>query len=138
MGSNTSTMLNKPTLPSKYCERPHNPCPSRNMSSICLPCMYLSNTGDLKPYIKCVCKLDNKLCTMCKEYMRNKMFPPGDSLSILKPYEPLAASKYATIDYNNTRCDQCEAQRQNPNDYAMGVHSMNCPVLHRSRANMTL
>jgi len=39
----------RPMLPSKYCERPHNPCPSRNMSSICLPCMYLSNTGESKP-----------------------------------------------------------------------------------------
>ena len=147
--SSTVSMLTRPSLPSKYCERPHNPCPSRNMSSICLPCMYLSNTGESKPNIKCICALDNKLCGMCKEYMKNKMFPPGDRLSLLKPYEP--NTTYALVtNYNQSkqsetigqmmmksylspRCEQCEAQTQNPNDYAMGVHSRNCPFNFRSR-----
>jgi hypothetical protein len=32
---------------------------------------------------------------MCKEHMRNKVFPPGDRLSLLKPYEP--NTTYASI-----------------------------------------
>lgn len=122
-------MGSRPTklkMPSKFCESKNDPCPSRYRSAICVPCMYLSQTGTLKPNdrrLKCLCTNPDELCVSCRSYMENKMFPPGDRLSLLQPWDSLTTA--APVNY----CAQCEAERRNPYDHCVGVHSANCPIL---------
>uniref|UniRef100_A0A6C0BT24 Uncharacterized protein n=1 Tax=viral metagenome TaxID=1070528 RepID=A0A6C0BT24_9ZZZZ len=101
MGSNQSGT----SLPSDYCIYEEK-CPASNRSAICVPCLYKNRTGSLKPQLikvnqdgsfyahnrlgghvtNCSC-IPEKLCDTCYLVMENYVFPPGDKLSLLKPYE---------------------------------------------------